>query len=188
MANYVEELKKSIAYIRKETKAGRLGLPDRLVQIEEASVRYVLAHNEQYEKERAIAQADGRDFPYRPYDARLLEQLANLALYEELTDSTAHKSRHNEYPFLSSTQLERRQTGKHGRGGEEVGEAPLASAGTIATDMRDYRVPTRRKRSAFEDKLRDAKAKSRNAERRRKYREFTKEQPVYTYKMTQIVD
>lgn len=183
MTNYVDELKESIAYIRKETKAGRLGRADRLKAIQQASDRYVLAHNAQFEEERASSRELGHEIPHRPYDSQLLEQLANLALYEELTDSTAHKSRHNDYPFLSETQLSRRQTGKHGRGGEEVGEAPLASAGTIATDMIDYRVPMRRKRSAFEDKLRDAKAKSRNAERRRKYREFTKEQPVFTYKL-----
>lgn len=185
---YTDELKRAIEHIREHTKAERVNRPARLRLIDEASTKYALAHASYADAIRATYIEKGNEPPMIPMDERLLEQLANLALYEELTDTTAHKSRQSEYPFLSDMQLARRQTGKHGRGGEEVGEAPLTAAMTKATDGRDYRTPTRRKRSQYEDKLRDAKSKIRNDERRRKYNEFTRVQPVFTYKMGKIVD
>lgn len=100
-----------------------------------------------------------------------LERLANYILREELTDSNPHKVRHAEYPIFTETQLKRR------RGTE----APEHAAYYIGNDGRDYRYPERRKRSIKEMLFIDKKAKSRNKERRRKYREFTKPSEVKKY-------
>jgi hypothetical protein len=118
-------------------------------------------------------------------DSTQLERLTNLCLYEELHDDTAWKSRQYEYPFFSEFQLARRQEGKHTRrsesGQREIG---INKAWSIGTDKRDYAIPTRRERSNNENIFMDAEVKSRNKERRRKYREFTKIQPVHTRQMT----
>lgn len=187
MTNYVDELKESIEYIRKETKAGRLGLADRLKLIDEASTKYALAHAEYASEIRAEFIAKGNEPPLIQTDERLLEQLANLVLYEDLTDSTAHKSRHSEYPFLSDIQLARRQTGRHERKNvEQGGEVPLKAAFDRATDGRDYSVPIRRKHSVYEDLLRDEKARIKNKERRARYNVFIKPGPVVTYKLSEL--
>lgn len=187
MSSYVEDLKEAIVNMRKETKAGRMCRADRLKAIRETADRYVLAHNTQFEEERTNAQIHGREIPYRPYDSGLLEQLANLALYEEITDNTAHKSRHNEYPFLSETQLARRQTGRHARKGmEQTGEAPLKAAFDRATDGRNHMPPKRRKHSIYEDLLRDEQARIKNKERRARYNAFIKPGPVITYKISEL--
>ena len=183
--NYVEELRQEIEAIRKETKAGRLPLVERLERIKRASDQYAIKHAEQYEAERLHAEEHGTERPFRPLDAKLLEQLANLALYEDLTDKSQYKTRDTEYPFLSDLQLARRQTGANERNtGVQKGESPFKAAATIAMDGRNYATPTRRKRSAYEDLLRDENAQIRNKERKRKYNEFTGKQPVITYKLT----
>ena len=181
---YTDALRKEIETIRQETRAGRLDRPQRLIRIEAAANAYSLAHNAQFAAERAEAIANGRELKYRPYDAKLLEQLANLVLYEELTDKSQYKTRDAGYPFLSDLQLARRQTGANERNtGVQKGESPYAAAATIAVDGRNYRTPIRRKRSTYEDLLRDAAMHSRNKERKRKYSEFTGKQPVITYKL-----
>lgn len=186
--NYSDTLRKEIEHIRKETRAGRMNRKQRLAYIDAVSTQYVLAHNTQFEAERAAAIENGREIKYRPYDAYLLEQLANLALYEELTDKSQYKTRDAEYPFLSDMQLARRQTGANERNtGVQKGESPYAAAATIATDGRNYKTPTRRKRSHYENVLHDANAAIRNKERRRKYNEFTKVQPVITFRKEELV-
>lgn len=186
--NYSETLRKEIEHIRKETRAGRMDRRQRLNYIDAVSTQYVLDHNTQFEAERSEAIENGREIKYRPYDAKLLEQLANLALYEELTDKSQYKSRDEEYPFLSDMQMARRTDGAHERNtGVQKGEAPYKNADTIAADGRNYATPIRRKRSIYEDLLRDEQAKIRNKERRRKYIEFTAIQPVITHKMSEFV-
>ncbi len=181
---YIEELRREIEAIRAETKAGMLPREQRLLRIQQASDRYALVHAEQYEAERLKVEANGTERPFRPLDAKLLEQLANLALYEELTDKSQYKTRDAEYPFLSDMQLARRQTGANERNtGVQKGESPYGAAATIAMDGRDYKAPVRRKRSDYENILQDVNAQIRNKERKRKYNEFTKVQPVITYKM-----
>lgn len=182
MTNYVDELRNEIEVIRKETRAGSLLREERMIRIQRASDQYALAHATQYENGRLLMQEQGRDFPYRPHDSKLLDQLANLALYEELTDKSQYKTREAEYPFLSDLQMARRQTGANERNtGVQKGESPFKAASTIASDGRDYANPTRRKRSTYENLLQDEQAKIRNKERRRKYNEFTGKQPVITY-------
>lgn len=185
--NYVEELRKEIEAIRKETRAGTLPLEERLKRIERASDQYAIKHAEHYEAERLKAEENGTERPFRPLDDKLLDQLANLALHEDLTDKSQYKTRDTEYPFLSDLQLARRQTGANERKtGVQKGEAPFKAAATIAMDGRDYATPLRRKRSIYEDLLRDEQAQIRNKERRRKYNEFVGKQPVITYKASEI--
>lgn len=94
-----------------------------------------------------------------------LDRLATLCLYEEVTDRNEHKIAHNDYPIMSERQQERRN-------GDEVSFSAVADYGT---DGKSYRTPKRKKFPANVEK------QSRNAERHRKYREFTKVQPVKVY-------
>jgi hypothetical protein len=105
-------------------------------------------------------------------DAKQLERLADLILHEELTDPDIHKVAHNEYPFLSEHQFDRRDNRE-----SVVGEAIDNSA----ADGKKHTPPTRKIRTAYENNFVDKKAKSRNVERKKRYKEFTKVQPVITY-------
>jgi len=180
---YVQTFKREIEYVAKEVKAGRLPLPERMKHVEAAVSSYLYYHAEQSEAKRLEALEKGREPRSEFPNSSLLDHMNYWLLYEDYTDRAAHKTRHTEYPFLSETQLARRRNGKHGRGGENIGEASFDGAATVASNGRDYRVPTRRKRSDYEDNLRDKNAKIRNDERRKRYNDFTREQPVYVYKM-----
>ncbi|MED3649966.1 hypothetical protein [Heyndrickxia sporothermodurans] len=109
-----------------------------------------------------------------------------MCLYEEISDDTAWKTRQDEYPFLSDEQLARRKDGVNQRkyeGGQR--EVSDDKAWSVATDGRDMRKPTRRERSNNEN-IRMDEALSRNKERRTKYREFTKIQPVDVYHISEL--
>lgn len=182
---YTDVLRREITAIRTATKRG-LGRADRLVWIKRVGDAYSLAHAEHHEDARLLAIEKGNEPKSPPLDAHLLDQLTNLALYEELTDTTSNKATSTEYPFLSDIQLARRREGAHeAKGKTQKGEAPYVAAANIGMDGRDYSVPKRRKRSIYEDTLRDATVHSRNKERRQKYEEFTKVQPVITYKASE---
>lgn len=112
-----------------------------------------------------------------------LERLADYILKEELTDASKNKVRREEYPIFSEWQLARRKDGRHRRKENAYVEVPLEAARTYSGDGRNYRVPKRRRRRLRENIFMDEKTKSRNRERRRKYREFTKPGPVITYKL-----
>lgn len=181
---YTAILRREIDAIRTATKRG-LERKERLAWIKRVGDQYALAHSEYHEPARLKAIESGQEPKSVPLDSHLLEQLTNLALHEELTDTTSNKSTSTEYPFLSDIQLARRREGAHeAKGKTQKGEAPYTAAANIGMDGRDYSVPKRRKRSIYEDTLRDATVHSRNKERRRKYEEFTKVQPVITYKMS----
>ena len=64
---------------------------------------------------------------------RLLDRLATLCLYEEVTDKDRLKMRNNEYPIMSERQEERRD--------EEL--VPQAWSRNIGADGRDYQRQTR---------------------------------------------
>jgi hypothetical protein len=132
-----------------QTKAGKLPRADRFAAIERLTDEYIAV--------------TGR----RP-DPAQLDRLATLCLYEEVSDSTPWKTRNTEYPVHSDRQRE--EIEKH-----EVGEKPIKY---LANDGRKREKPTRRKRSDYENTVVNRKAIARNAERKRKYREFTKVQPV----------
>jgi hypothetical protein len=104
-------------------------------------------------------------------DPAELERLTNAMLHEELTDRHPDKVTREEYPIMSEQQLARRQNAS----------APLHAAHYEATDGRNYRVPTRRKRSTHENMFVDKVAKIRNKERKRQYAKDTRASEVVTY-------
>ena len=66
----------------------------------------------------------------------VLERLASLILFDDITDEDRMKARNTEYPILSDDQLDRR----------ERGEVSEVWAESVATDGRDYALPTRENR------------------------------------------
>jgi hypothetical protein len=107
-------------------------------------------------------------------DSVILERMADICLYEELTDTDRMKVRNNEYPFLSETQFEERRSA----------EASFKLAEEQGVDGRNYKPPVRRDRTTKENKFMDENARIRNRERRKTYHEFTKVQPVVVRKMS----
>jgi hypothetical protein len=116
-----------------------------------------------------------------------LERLSNVLLEEELADDSAWKSRQSEYAFFSEEQLARRRDGVHQRkneGGQS--EVKIEKAWSIGANGKDYRKPKRRERSDNENIKIDENTKSRNKERLKRYREFTKVQPVITRHISEL--
>jgi hypothetical protein len=107
-------------------------------------------------------------------DAIALERLANLCLYEELTDSHPDKVTRTEYPFFSEHQFEERYKA----------EASFKLAEEHGVDGRDHKPPLRRVRTNKDNKFIDKNARIRNKDRQRAYHEFTKVQPVIIRKMS----
>jgi hypothetical protein len=161
---YKTQLHEAITKLKAATKRGEVPREVRLVNIEELTEMYREATGE---------------WP----DGVALERLADLCLYEELTDDDRMKVRNNEYPIMSETQIARRQEGVHARSGTS-GEVPLGAADSVGTDGKSYGQPTKRQRNSRENSFVDKEAKSRNTQRKRRYHEFTKVQPVITYKIS----
>jgi hypothetical protein len=149
-------LHEEITKLQTATKRGELPREVRMVKIEELTEKYFAEYGE---------------MP----DAIALERLADLCLYEELTDPDIHKVAHNEYPFLSEHQFDRRESRE-----SSVGDAIDNSS----ADGRNHLKPTKRTRTDYENHFIDRRAKIRNTERKRRYNEFTKVQPVYIRKMS----
>lgn len=106
-------------------------------------------------------------------DSAALERMANLIIYEELSDSHPDKMTREEYPIMSETQLSRRKEGKHRK--KEANyriEVPFKLAENVGVDGRNYALPVRRDRSLRENVAVDEQAKSRNKERRKRYTDF----------------
>ncbi|MED2615442.1 hypothetical protein [Bacillus toyonensis] len=101
-------------------------------------------------------------------EPKQLERLADLLLYEELHDTHPDKMALAEYPIMSDHQLSRRHSG----------EVSMKVAEEYGVDRRNYKPPVRRKRTRRETWQIDREAKSRNEERRKTYREFTRVQSV----------
>ncbi|PFS79595.1 hypothetical protein COK49_13795 [Bacillus cereus] len=104
-------------------------------------------------------------------EPKQLERLADLLLYEELHDTHPDKMAREEYPIMSDHQLSRRHSG----------EVSMKVAEEYGVDRRCYKPPVRRKRTRKETWQIDRDAKSRNEERRKMYREFTRVQAVRVY-------
>lgn len=155
--NAKEKLHEAITQLHAATKRGVLPRELRLGKIEQLTEDYF---------------AKTGDMP----DAKALERLADLCLYEELTDPNPDKMTREEYPFMSEHQFDRRDSRE-----SSVGDAIDNSA----ADGRKHYPPTRRNRSDYENKLVDKKAKIRNAERKKQYKEFTKVQPVEVWRFEQ---
>jgi len=127
-----------------------------------------------FEKVRALTDTYVEETGKRP-EVVALDRMATLLLNDEITDRDRMKMRNNESPILTESQREER----------EKGEAAFAWAQEIGADGVDYRPQTRdtkrKMRSATKGNLRDKDVHARNKERQRKYRAFTKVQPVTTY-------
>lgn len=104
-------------------------------------------------------------------ETKQLERLADLLLYEELSDTHPDKVAREEYPIMSDYQLARRHSG----------EVSMKVAEEYSVDRRCYKPPVRRKRTRKETWQIDKESKSSNEERRKAYREFTKVQLVLSY-------
>jgi hypothetical protein len=154
MADYKTRLHEVITQLHAETKRGELPRTLRFSKIEKLTEEYFGKTGE---------------WP----DSIALERIANLCLYEELTDPNPDKITTEEYPIMSETQLARRREGKHRK--KEANyriEVPLGIAENYGTDGRVYDYPTRRDRSERENSFVDTEAKSRNEERRSVYNAF----------------
>ena len=154
MANYKAKLHEDITELQAMTKRGELPREVRLVKIEQLTEDYF---------------ANTGEMP----DAVTLERLSDLCLYEELTDTDRMKVRNNEYPFLSEHQFEERRSA----------EVSFKVAEEQGVDGRNYKPPGRRERTKREQKFLDKNARIRNKERKKTYSDFTKVQPVITWKM-----
>lgn len=152
-----EQLHEAITQLQMDTKRGKLPRELRLVKIEQLTEDYY---------------AKTGEMP----DGVALERLADLCLYEELTDPNPDKVTKAEYPFLSEHQFEERYKA-------EVSEKVAEEYGT---DGRNHKPPLRRKRTKKDEKFIDKNAKIRNKERKRRYAEFTKVQPVITRHISEI--
>lgn len=104
-------------------------------------------------------------------DTALIDRLTDAVLDEELTDKNEHKIAHNEYPFMSDYQLELRRDRETG----------LKAVEETGTDGRDYRKPTKRRRTNYENWRVDRDAKGRNADRQAQYRRDTSAGSLVTY-------
>lgn len=104
-------------------------------------------------------------------EPKQLERLADLLLYEELSNTHPDKMTREEYPIMSDYQLSRR----HSR------EVSMKVAEEYGVDRRNYKPPFRRKRTRKETWRIDREAKSRKEERRKMYREFTRVEEVRVY-------
>lgn len=103
-----------------------------------------------------------------------LERLTDAILSDELKSTYRAKATAAEYPFLSDRQLLTRNNS----------ETPISAAHYHGSNGSDYRIPTKRKRSWYENSRIDKKAKIRNDERRKQYRMDTTPGPVVTYTMS----
>jgi hypothetical protein len=170
MTDYKTQLHEEITQLQQATKRGEMPREVRLGRIEALAEEYF---------------AKAGEMP----DGVALERMSDLCLWEELTDPDEHKVSRNEYPFLSETQIARRQEGKHSRKTDNPKiEVPLGIAENYGVDGKTHDYPTRRQRSERENRFVDKEAKARNKARREKYTEFTKVQPVIIHKNDDFAD
>jgi hypothetical protein len=156
MSDYKAVLHENITELQRATKRGEMPRELRMVKIEELTEAYY---------------AKTGEMP----DGIALERLSDLCLYEELTDTDRMKVRNNEYPFFSETQFEERRKD----------EASFKLSEEHGVDGRNHKPPTRRERTKRDIKFIDKHARIRNKERKQRYHEFTKVQPVIIRRLGQ---
>lgn len=101
-------------------------------------------------------------------NAKQLERLADAILHEELYSDDNYYVKHTEYPILNERKHESRTH-------KDVKPEGLE---TVDTGGKNQRKPTKRKRGKYENAFIDKHTRSKNRERRKKYHEFTKVQPI----------
>jgi hypothetical protein len=154
MGDYKTNLHEAITELQKETKRGEVARDVRLSNI------------------KSLIEVYYRTTGEMP-DAVTLERLADLILYEELSDTHPDKVTRTEYPFFSETQFEERRKS----------EASFKLSEEQGVDGRNHKPPVRRERTNRELKFIDKQARARNKERKHTYHEFTKVQPVVVRKL-----
>jgi hypothetical protein len=133
-----EQLNTQIDELWAQTKAGNLPREQRFEAIEGLTEEY--------------ATANGKRPP-----AHILDRLATLCLYEEMSDKRKNKMQAEESPVMSGNQYRRRKEGKHVRSELATGEVSMKRASEYGTDMRNYSEPTRRKLTTDEALILDQK-------------------------------
>lgn len=136
-------LHETITELYKRTKAGELSRMERIEEITALSDAYYDSVGE------------------HP-DTFALERMANLVLYEELSDRHPDKMTREEYPFMSESQLDERYKK----------EASDKFAEEYDQTGRNRAEPKRRSLSTYESIFVDARAKSLNKQRRKRYNDF----------------
>lgn len=106
-------------------------------------------------------------------DGGILEQLTDYILREELTDDNPHKVAHNEYPFLSESQMQLRYEREYG----------IELAENHDTDGRNRATPIRRRRTAKEERFVDKLARMKNRKRNAQYKRDTSPGPIEAYNL-----
>jgi len=106
-------------------------------------------------------------------DGLVLERLTNAILEEELYSDDNYYVKHTEYPILNERKHESRTY-------KDVKPEGLE---TVDSGGKNQRKPTKRKRGKYENAFVDKHTRSKNRERRKKYVEFTKVQPVKRWNM-----
>lgn len=100
-----------------------------------------------------------------------IDALNSYVLRDDLRWSHPDKMTLIDYPVMSDRQAERR--------GDK--QTSFGASLTVGTDGKNHRIPTRKRRSAYENWYVDHHARARNKERRRRYNAFIKPQPVVSY-------
>lgn len=131
-----------------ETKEGKLEFDNRLARLDQLT-EMISDLNPETRKTARVQQ--------------ILERLSNMVLYDDLTDPTPWKSHHSEYPIYSDSMTKRR-TSKDSQ--LLVAEATYDSFGRFRGK------PERRLRTKHEDEVINARTKSENDERQKKYKDF----------------
>ncbi|PFS38745.1 hypothetical protein [Bacillus thuringiensis] len=144
-----------------------------ITNLREGDSSAISNRNVRAEEIKSLTDAYVRTVGERP-EPKQLEHLADLMLYEELHDTHPDKMALEEYPIMSDHQVSRRHSG----------EVSMKVAEEYGVDRRNYKPPVRRKRTRKETWQIDRDAKSRNEERRKMYREFTRVQEVRIYEVT----
>lgn len=148
----------------------------RIKLIERVTDEYVAAHadvNQAALERWEMSGCKGERPASIPLDSALIERLTDAILDEELTDTHPDKITRTEYPFMSTWQIDLRRDRETG----------LKAAEETGTDGRDYRKPTRRRRTSYENWCVDRDAKIRNADRAAQYKRDTAPGPIVAYKV-----
>lgn len=149
---------------------------ERAFAIKRVTDDYILAHtafNDANRRRYFERGGSGEGPALVPVDTALLDRLADVLLYEDLTDEHPDKVARNEYPIMSDRQLETRRSG-------EVGTKLAEDYGT---DRRNHREPKRRQRTRRENATVDQYARIRNRERAAQYRKDTAPGPKVEYNL-----
>ncbi|WP_181349409.1 hypothetical protein [Thalassobacillus sp. CUG 92003] len=156
-ANYNEKLNEQLTKIKHDTKSGLLTREERAVLIDRATQEYALAHAEHIDS----LNPDKTPIDVRMRDEKLLDQLSDLMLDEELRDPTAYKIANAEYPFMSDRMIDKR-TSKDTKDTAIDKESERVSRGT------------RRQRTKYENSFMDRRHKAHNKAMRKRYNDFIK--------------